>query len=134
MDITTSKRVRAEGDTKPDRLFDKHVNGSWSYNFDPIQVEREETMHEMAEDETTTTRKVWQWFIIDVGGILTKDNVKKIVMDYLWGVDYENKLMNKYNAYKMKITTDKSAETEYNTFLQERISVMDKINADFENI
>lgn len=148
MDITTSKRVRTEGTEKPTTLFDFHrKNGSWSYNFDPIQVEKDEPIMsnevqtedgvettETETTETTTTRQVWQWYIIDVGGIKTRDNVKKRVMDFLWGVDYENKLTNEYNAYKEKITTDKEVVTAYKTFLQERLAVMEKIDSDFSNL
>ncbi len=129
MNITTTKRTRAEGTEMPAKLFNKHNDGSWSYNFDIIEVEKEDEMH----GEENTTRTVYQFFNINIGGVFSKDEVKKHVMDYLWGVDYENKLMNEYNAYKEGISQDASVETKYKTFLQERKEVMDKVQTDWDN-
>lgn len=135
MNITTTKRTRAEGNDMPTKLFAKHSDGTWSYNFDIIEVEKEdETMHGEEDTQEKTTKIVYQYYNIDFGGIFSKDEIKKHVMDYLWGVDYENKLMNEYNAYKEGISQDASVETKYKTFLQERKDAMDKVQTDWDNL
>lgn len=127
MNITTSKRVRTEGTEKPTTLFDFHrKNGSWSINFDPIQETRTESVMSDTESEETT-RQVWTWHIIDIGGIRNEDNVMKRVLDYFWGVDYENKLVNDVYSVERGIITDPDEAQEiqdrYTTFLQERAQV-----------
>ena len=127
MNITTSKRVRTEGTEKPTTLFDFHrKNGSWSINFDPIQETRTESVMSDIESEETT-RQVWTWYIIDIGGIRNEDNVMKRVLDYFWGVDYENKLVNDVYSVERGIITDPDEAQEiqdrYTTFLQERAQV-----------
>lgn len=131
MDITTSKRVRTEGGEKPTTLFDFHKkNGSWSINFDPIQETR--TEHNMSNDDTSTeTRQVWTWYIIDIGGIRNEDNAMRKVLDYFWGVDYENKLINDVYSVERGIITDPDEAQEiqdrYTTFLQERARVKQSV-------
>jgi hypothetical protein len=131
MNITTSKRVRTEGGEKPTTLFDFHrKNGSWSINFDPIQETR--TEHNMSTDDSSTkTRQVWTWYIIDIGGIRNEDNAMRKVLDYFWGVDYENKLINDIYSVERGIIIDPDEAQEiqdrYTTFLQERALVKQSV-------
>lgn len=118
-------------DNKP-LIYGANGNGSYTYRWNITEIEVP-TGH-----EPDTTIKKWQCNEVIVWRTVTKDKLTDTVMNHLWSKDYEQKLINDYNAAKEGVFGDltgisaQSYITRYKEFLMQRKTIKEQIVADCE--
>lgn len=134
VNLTTIKANVSEFSDIPTNIFQRQSNGNWMYMFGFEEVEKE--FPKFSDDTEPQTYTAYLGFVIKLTGEVTLDNFKKQVMDYFWGVDRENQYINEYNiAVNNLAPSGKSDDyiNTYKTFLQERVTVLDKLEKDYIN-
>ena len=105
-------------------------NGSYLYRWD-IHAEEHEQPSE--DGEGVTTRTVWVAEEVTVWMPLTPNRITAAVITEAFPADYEQKLLNEYNAANLGMIPD-AAETEkrrqaYTDFLRRRAELKNEIDA-----
>ena len=105
-------------------------NGSYLYRWD-IHSELQEQPSE--DGEGVTTRPVWIAEEVTVWMPLTPNRITAAVITEAFPADYEQKLLNEYNAANLGMIPD-AAETEkrrqaYTDFLRRRAALKKEIDA-----
>ena len=75
----------------------------------------------------------WSGEEVDVAEPLTSNRITQAVITAKWSADYEQKLINEYNAVQLGVIEGEEAETKvaaYETFLRERAALKAQIDAD----
>ena len=109
-------------DKKPS-IYEANGDGSYTYRWDIKEVE----IPAGADTEETTTK--WECQEVVVWGTVTSDKLTEAVINHLWPRDYEQKLINEYNAatmgiYGAKSSTDAQPKiAAYKAFLSERAAI-----------
>ena len=116
-------------DAKP-LIFESNNNGSYTYRWDIHRVEIP------AGTDTEETMTKWECREVVVWGTVTSNKITEAVINLLGPDNYEQKLINEYNAASVGIYGAKtSAEaqekiTAYKSFLTERHAVKQQIDED----
>ena len=105
-------------------------NGSYLYRWD-IHTELQEQPSE--DGEGVTTRTVWGAEEVTVWMPLTPNRITAAVITEAFPSDYEQKLLNEYNAANLGMIPDRE-ETEkrrqvYTDFLRRRAALKNEIDA-----
>lgn len=105
-------------------------NGSYLYRWD-IHTEEQEQPSE--DGEGVTTRTVWVAEEVTVWMPLTPNRITAAVITEAFPADYEQKLLNEYNAANLGMIPDRE-ETEkrrqaYTDFLRRRAELKNEIDA-----
>lgn len=114
-------------DAKPSK-YEAVGNGSFIYrwNIEEIQV----------PDNSETTVSKWQCEEVTVWSTVTPNKVTEAVITSKWPNNYEQKLVNDYNAAKLGVygsttsTEAKEKEAAYTAYLNERKALKEQIDAD----
>lgn len=114
-------------DAKPSK-YEAVGNGSYLYrwNIEEIQV----------PDNSETTVSKWQCEEVTVWSTVTPNKVTEAVITSKWDNNYEQKLVNDYNAAKLGVygsttsTEAKEKEAAYTAYLNERKALKEQIDAD----
>lgn len=117
-------------DNKP-AVIQYNADGTYYYNTEIKEVEipirSEETDGEIKE-------KKWQALQYTVQNPITKANVKRTVILEHWDKDEQEKLINEYNSAILDVLSTKeekdAVKSKYKAFLEERKSLIEKIEAD----
>ena len=111
-------------DNKPEVLT-KVGDGSYRYawGIQPITIEVDdmEPIHQFTANEVI----VWS--------PITANRITQAVINAVWPVDYEQKLVNEYNAAMLGVYSEEVAKAkieEYKSFLVERSALKARIDAD----
>lgn len=111
-------------DNKPATLT-KVGDGSYRYAWDiqPITIE----INDMDPIQQFTANEVIVWSPI------TANRITQAVINAVWPLDYEQKLVNEYNAAMLGVYSEEVAKAkieEYKAFLVERSALKAHIDAD----
>lgn len=102
-------------------------NGAYRYRWNISEVEME-----IGHDEVA---KKWQCEEVTVWPTLTANKITKAVISEIWPSDYEQKLVNEYNAAQLGVydeaTATKKVE-QYRAFLVERNRIKAQVDKDCE--
>ena len=121
-------------DAKP-KKFEPVGNGSYLYRWD-IQEEQAPKMNE----EDTAERVQYSCNEVTVWAPVTSNKITQAVIGAMWDSDYEQKLLNEYNAanlgvYGAKTSEEAKARIEaYKAFLTERNTLKAQVDADCEEL
>jgi len=110
-------------DKKPSILEGKG-NGSFFYRWNIQEVTKENTTSYNCNEVT-----IWS--------PITRSNIKKEVINRLWNKDFEQKLINKYNAVQLGIYSDDENQKiikEYTEFLSKLKGIKEHIDFDCEEL
>lgn len=129
---------RSYYDAKPSK-FDAVGNGSYIYRWD-IQ-EEEIQMQVMAEGEeqpvADLTHTQYSCYEVVVWAPISSNKITETVIRSMWDANYEQKLINEYNAANLGVyggskTSDEAKEkiSAYKDFLAERATLKSQIDAD----
>lgn len=116
-------------DSKPS-IYEANGDGSYTYRWDIHEVERP------GGTKMEESSKKWTCQEVIVWGTVTSDKITEAVIEQLWPGNYEQKLLNEYNAanigiYGAKTSPEAQAKiSAYKAFLTERHTVKLKINED----
>lgn len=120
-------------DKKPSAL-EAVGNGSWLYRFNIEEVEAPATTDGDAD------RKQWRCDEVTVWSPLSSNKITQAVIAAKWERDYEQKLVNEYNAaqlglYGAKTSDEAKARTAaYKSFLDERAALKAQVDSDCEQL
>ncbi len=115
-------------DNKPS-VIEAVGNGSYLYRYNIVEVEA-------PAQEGEETRTQWQCDEAVVWAPLTSNAVTEAVLSQRWPNNYEQKLVNEYNAAILGVYGAKTSDTakakiaKYTTFLTERDALKTQIDAD----
>jgi hypothetical protein len=121
-------------DSKPS-VLEAVGNGSYRYRYNIEEIDAPEGSMESADEPS---RKLWTCEEVLVWAPLTANKVTEAVIASRWDSNYEQKLINEYNAAKLGVygsTTSDDAKAKiaaYKDFLQERIDLKAQVDADCE--
>ena len=102
-------------------------NGAYRYRWNISEVEME-----MGHDEVA---KKWQCEEVTVWPTLTANNITQTVIAELWPSDYEQKLVNEFNAAQLGVYDEDTAAKkieQYRAFLVERNRIKAQVDKDCE--
>lgn len=119
--------MKSNYDKKPS-VIEAKGNGSYFYRWN---IEKVKVTSEEEERTSYNCNEVTLWLPI------TRDSIKRKVIETLWGADHEKKLINEFNSAKLGIITgDKATEVtnQYKQFLQDRIAIKAMIDNDCDEL
>ena len=102
--------------------FEAKGNGSYFYRWNITEVQRDDITSYNCDEVT-----IWL--------PLSKEVVKRTVIEYLWGGDHEKKLINEFNSIQLGVINGDEADVivdNYKTFLEDRIAIKEQIDVDWE--
>lgn len=119
-------------DNQPTKL-EAVGNGSFLYRYDIQEVEK--TSQGSSEDgtEEVQTGTQWQCQEVTVWAPLTSNKITAAVISDRWDNDYEQKLVNEYNAAVLGLLSEEEATARkeaYTAFLTERSALKTQVDAD----
>ncbi len=119
-------------DNKPS-ILEAVGNGSYMYRYNIEEVDAPDgTMNAEGEVEEQT-RKQWQCDEVVVWAPLTANKITEAVIASRWDSNYEQKLINEYNAVGLGVysAAEAKAKTEaYKNFLTERMQLKEQVDSD----
>lgn len=121
-------------DAKP-KKFEPVGNGSFRYRWD-IREEQAPKMNEEDDSERTqySCNEVTVWMPV------TSNKITQAVIGAMWESDYEQKLVNEFNAANLGVYGDKTSEEArkrieaYRIFLTERNVLKAQVDADCKEL
>lgn len=124
-------------DNKPE-VFELIGDGGFRYNYHIEEIEVDNFINiDNKEDNIITKRTQWKYDNILIYPPITKDKITKEVITNKWNSNYEQKLVNDYNAALLGVFNEKETKTKidaYTNFLIERKQIKEMINRDWEII
>ena len=118
--------MQAFYDHKPS-VLEAVGNGSYKYRWDIVEMEQ--PAHEEGGEPTTQ----WKCQEVTVWSPVTSNKITEAVISELWDSNYEQKLVNEYNAAQLGVYDEKTAAAKvaaYKAFLTERNAVKAQVDAD----
>lgn len=126
--------MKSSSNIKPGTL-EAVGNGSYLYNFNV--VEREVTNGtEDEESEATETQTQYDYEQVVVWSPVTSNRITEAVITDKWPSNYEQKLVNEYNAANLGVYGAKTSDTAkakiqaYTDYLTERQTLKEMVDAD----
>ena len=121
--------MRAYYDLKPAKLYRlKQGVCRYVYDIEKHTVDNGDCMPQMTQ---------WSGEEVEVAEPLTSNRITQAVIADRWDADYEQKLINEYNAAKLGLYDDDTAAAKidaYEAFLRERAALKAQIDADCEEL
>lgn len=121
--------MRAYYDLKPAKLY-RLKQGVCRYVYD---IEK----HTVDNGDGVQPMTQWSGEEVEVAEPLTSNRITQAVIAARWDADYEQKLINEYNAAKLGLYDDDTAAAKidaYEAFLRERAALKAQIDADCEEL
>ena len=121
--------MRAYYDLKPAKLY-RLKQGVCRYVYD---IEK----HTVDNGDGVPQMTQWSGEEVEVAEPLTSNRITQAVIADRWDADYEQKLINEYNAAKLGLYDDDTAAAKidaYEAFLRERAALKAQIDADCEEL
>ena len=118
--------MQAFYDHKPS-VLEAVGNGSYRYRWDIVEMEQ--PAHEEGGEPTTQ----WKCQEVTVWAPVTSNKITEAVISELWDSNYEQKLVNEYNAAQLGVYDEETAAAKvaaYKAFLTERNAVKTQVDAD----
>lgn len=113
-------------DKKPSN-YEAVGNGSFIYRWNIQEVPAP------AHSEENAERTQWQCKEVTVWAPVTSDKITEAVVSHIWPSNYEQKLVNEYNAANLGVYSGEEAQAKiarYTDFLTERASIKAQIDND----
>ena len=118
--------MQAFYDHKPS-VLEAVGNGSYIYRWDIVEFKQP------AHDESGEPTTQWKCQEVTVWSPVTSNKITEAVISELWDSNYEQKLVNEYNAAQLGVYDEKTAAAKvaaYKAFLTERNAVKAQVDAD----
>ena len=119
-------------DNRPS-ILEKVGNGSYRYRWNITEVEMPNDM--MEDNEKTRTQ--WSCDEVIIFAPLSPNKITEKVIAELWDSNYEQKLLNEYNAATLGMYDEdvaKSKIDKYKVFLRQREAIKHQIDEDCKTL
>ena len=120
-------------DNRPS-ILEKVGDGSYRYRWNITEVEMPNDMM-MGDNEDTPTQ--WSCEEVIIFAPLSPNKITEKVIAELWGSNYEQKLLNEYNASTLGMYDEdvaKSKIDKYKDFLSQREAIKQQIDEDCKKL
>lgn len=87
------------------------------------------------DDELTWEATMWSANEVEIRGPFTVNELVEAVLTEQWPVNYEQKLLNEYNAVTLGVLTGDQATAaveKYSAFLRERKALKEQVEQDYQ--
>lgn len=114
-------------DMKPSK-YEAVGNGSFIYRWNIQEVSAPESSESEGEQHTQ-----WQCEEVNVWSPISRNKITEAVVSHIWSNNYEQKLVNEYNAAQLGVYSGEDAEAKiarYTDFLTERAAIKEQIDED----
>ncbi|MFA6662031.1 MAG: hypothetical protein WCQ63_04520 [Methanomethylophilus sp.] len=114
-------------DSKPS-ILEAKGNGSYFYRWDIKEISREQEGNLV---------KSYDCEEVTIWSPLNKDKVKLAVINYMWGNNHEQKLINEYNSAKLGLFNEEENAVKikaYEDFLRKRVEIKQMVDDDFKEL
>lgn len=129
--------MQAFYDNKPS-VLEAVGNGSYLYRTDIKEVEVESGSTADTDTDSEEKRTQWQCEEVTVWKPLTSNRITEAAITDRWAANYEQKLVNEYNAATMGLYTDEEETAKriqaYTDYLKERAALKEQVDADCETL
>lgn len=125
--------MKVYSDIKPE-VLEKVKHGYYRYHYNIKEVEMQMGI---GEDNKPMTIKQWEYDEVSVYDPISSNKILEKVIENTWDNNYENKLINEYNAAKMGLyDADVTAEKEanYKAFLGQRAALKEQVDSDCKTL
>lgn len=119
-------------DNRPS-ILDKVGDGSYRYRWNITEVEMSNDMMEDNEE----TRTQWSCDEVIIFAPLSPNKITEKVIAELWDSNYEQKLLNEYNAATLGMYDEETATNKidkYKEFLRQREAIKQQIDEDCKQL
>lgn len=127
--------MQAFYDAKPSKI-EAIGNGSYAYRYNIQEVETPVHSYFEKTAEVTETKKQWSCEEVIVWAPLSSNKITEAVITSKWDANYEQKLVNEYNAAQLGLYGAKTSEEAkarikaYTEYLSERAALKTQVDAD----
>lgn len=125
--------MKAFSDHSPE-IIEPVGNGNYLYHWDIQEIDRE---IDRLNDNTPIHIKQYAYQEVTVYPPLTSNNITKAVINSMWDSNYEQKLVNEYNAAELGVYDDEEALNKvdkYKEFLATRNAIKKQVDKDCKNL
>lgn len=127
--------MKTYSDDKP-KVFEPVGDGSYRYNYNIKEIELDRFDIINNENETDIKQTQWEYDNVIIYPPIDKDKITRAVITNTWDSDYENKLINDYNAISLGVFNEQEANEKlerYREFLNQRKELKEMITQDYQN-
>lgn len=131
--------MKAFYDNKPS-VWEAVGNGSYLYRWDIEEVVPEQAQGTDGSGEEAAQKPGWECNEVTVWPPITPNRITEAAITELWGVNYEQKLVNEYNAAQLGLYGDvegdeaKARIKAYTDYLTARTALKTQVDADCEEL
>lgn len=122
--------MKTYSDNKPE-VFEPVGDGSFRYNYNIKEIEVDRF-----NNKSITKQTQWEYDYVIIYPPIDKDKIIRAVITNTWDSDYENKLINDYNAISLGVFSEQEANEKlerYREFLNQRKELKEMITQDYQN-
>lgn len=125
--------MKTYSDNKP-KVFEAIGDGGFRYNYNikEIEVDRLETI----DGKSNIKQTQWEYDNVIIYPPIDREKITRSVIVNTWDNDYENKLINDYNAISLGVFSEQEANEKlerYREFLSQRKKLKEMITQDYQN-
>lgn len=125
--------MKTYSDNKP-KVFEPIGDGGFRYNYNIKEIEVDRL--DIIDNKSITKQTQWEYDNVIIYPPIDKDKITRAVITNTWDSDYENKLINDYNAISLGVFSEQEANEKlerYREFLNQRKELKEMINQDYQN-
>lgn len=125
--------MKTYSDNKPE-VFEPIGDGGFRYNYNIKEIEVDRL--NIIDNKSITKQTQWEYDNVIIYPPIDKDKITRAVITNTWDSDYENKLINDYNAISLGVFSEQEANEKlerYREFLNQRKELKEMINQDYQN-
>ena len=125
--------MKTYSDNKPE-VFEAIGDGGYRYNYNikEVEVDRLDTIY----GKSILKQTQWEYDNVIIYLPIDKDKITRAVISNIWDRDFENKLINDYNAISLGIFSEQEANEKlerYREFLTQRKKLKEMITQDYQD-
>ncbi|MDR3133726.1 MAG: hypothetical protein LBU42_06850 [Prevotellaceae bacterium] len=117
--------MKSNSDVRPPILQDLG-DGSWHYNYNIKEVQR--------KTESEEEKTVFEYETIHIWGQPKYETLVPLVIAEQYSPSKETSLINKYNAYALKLSTNKQDKNDYEAYLAHTFEIKAMVKQDLQDI
>lgn len=125
--------MKTYSDNKP-KVFEPIGDGGFRYNYNIKEIEVDRL--DIIGNKSIVKQTQWEYDNVIFYPPIDKDKITRAVITNTWNSDYENKLINDYNAISLGVFSEQEANEKlerYREFLNQRKELKEMINQDYQN-
>ena len=125
--------MKTYSDNKP-KVFEPVGDGGFRYNYNIKEIEVDR--FDIIDNKSIVKQTQWEYDNVIIYPPIDKDKITRAVITNTWDSDYENKLINDYNAISLGVFNEQEANEKlerYSEFLNQRKELKEMITQDYQN-